>query len=138
MSEQAIQTEKRCRMEGCKRPYRAKSYCNVHYRAWRQGKLGKARYKICSEEECLGRREAMGLCKTHLEEWRAARGKGTASAEEKSGAEAEAAEKSADAEVAGETAKESVEAPAAEATGEMAKEPAEAPAQESKEEKSES
>lgn len=76
MSAQATEVEKRCRVEGCKRPYRAKSYCNVHYRQWRHGKLGKSRYKICSKAECLGKREAMGLCASHLNEWRAARGKG--------------------------------------------------------------
>ncbi|MDP3936569.1 MAG: hypothetical protein Q8R92_00350 [Deltaproteobacteria bacterium] len=81
MTAQVTQVEKRCRIEGCKRPYRAKSYCNVHYREWRQGKYGKARFKICSKEECLGKRDAMGLCETHLNEWRSARGKGSEAAE---------------------------------------------------------
>jgi len=32
-------------VEGCKRPYRAKGYCNVHYKQWRLGKLPKPRHK---------------------------------------------------------------------------------------------
>lgn len=92
MSEQATQTEKRCRIEGCKRPYRAKSYCNVHYRQWRQGKLRKARFKICTKEECLAPREARGLCKSHLEEWRASRGKDTPPAEASGSGKAEVKE----------------------------------------------
>jgi len=72
--------EKACRVQGCKRPYRAKSYCNVHYRQWRQGKLGKSRYKICSKEECLAKRHTGSLCEKHLEEARAAK-RGAAAAE---------------------------------------------------------
>ncbi len=78
MSETSKGAERRCRMKGCKRPYRAKSYCNVHYKRWRQGKLGKARYKICSKEECLQKRHQAGLCEAHFKEWRASRGKGGA------------------------------------------------------------
>ncbi len=71
---------KACRVKGCKRPYRAKSYCNVHYRQWRHGKLGKARYKICAKEECLGKRHAGSLCEKHAAEERAAK-RGAATAE---------------------------------------------------------
>ncbi len=38
-------SEKHCKVEGCKRPYRAKGYCNVHYRQWRKGLLPKSRIK---------------------------------------------------------------------------------------------
>ena len=57
--------EARCVMESCKRPYRAKGYCNVHYRQWRQGKLKKTRYKTCSQEECLKKVHLHSLCEEH-------------------------------------------------------------------------
>ena len=49
---EASREDKKCKMEGCKRPYRAKAYCNVHYRQWRHGALPKGRYKICTKEGC--------------------------------------------------------------------------------------
>ena len=64
-----------CKVKGCKRPYRAKSYFNVHYRQWRQGKLGKSRFKPCTKEECNGRRHQGSLCETHHNERLASRGK---------------------------------------------------------------
>ena len=36
-------SEKKCREEGCKVPYKAKGYCVKHYRLWRQHNLGRAR-----------------------------------------------------------------------------------------------
>lgn len=36
--------EKTCKIKGCKRPYRAKGYCNVHYKAWRKGELERTRH----------------------------------------------------------------------------------------------
>ena len=46
--------ERKCSVEGCKRPYRAKTYCVVHYQAWRRGEIEahKTRYKLCSKEAC--------------------------------------------------------------------------------------
>ena len=76
------QATRACKLKGCKRPYRAKSYCNVHYRQWRQGKLGKSRFKPCTKEECLGRRHAGSLCEVHHKESLSARGKGQASTAE--------------------------------------------------------
>ena len=58
---------KKCSVEGCKRPYRAKGYCGVHYRKWRRGELGKARYKTCSAEDCLKPMVRWGLCQGHHE-----------------------------------------------------------------------
>ena len=58
---------KKCRVEGCKRPYRAKGYCNVHYRKWRRGELAKPRYKICSAEDCRKPMVRWGLCQAHLD-----------------------------------------------------------------------
>lgn len=55
--EKAVRTtparaQKKCKVEGCKRPYRAKAYCIMHYRLWRHGELPKSRYKICTKEGC--------------------------------------------------------------------------------------
>jgi hypothetical protein len=69
--EQTVHTEasrqdKKCQTEGCKRPYRAKGYCNVHYRLWRHGELPKGRYKICTKEGCRKPRTFPGsLCEEH-------------------------------------------------------------------------
>ena len=61
--------EKKCKRKGCKRTYRAKGYCDLHYRKWRQGEYGKTRYKACSNEECLDRSFKKGLCEKHYAEW---------------------------------------------------------------------
>lgn len=61
----ATNTEKRCRIDKCKRPYQAKGLCNVHYREWRQGKHPKARYKICHHEACRKPTVRHGLCEAH-------------------------------------------------------------------------
>jgi hypothetical protein len=58
---------KKCRIEGCKRAYRAKGYCGVHYNEWRKGKLPKSRYKSCSGEECLKKVYMRGLCEEHYQ-----------------------------------------------------------------------
>lgn len=61
--------EAKCTKEGCKRPYRAKGYCNVHYKAWRRGEMEEhtARYKVCTKEGCKKPRAAQGsLCEEHL------------------------------------------------------------------------
>lgn len=57
-----------CSVEGCKRPYRAKTYCNVHYAAWRRGEIAShtGRYKICTKEACRKPRAANGsFCVEH-------------------------------------------------------------------------
>jgi hypothetical protein len=56
---------KKCSKEGCKRPYRAKGYCNVHYGQWRHGALPKGRYKICTKEACRKPRAKGSLCAEH-------------------------------------------------------------------------
>ena len=60
--------ESKCTIEGCKRPYRAKGYCNVHYKKWRQGDLPKGRYKICTKEGCRKPRAKGSLCAEHATE----------------------------------------------------------------------
>jgi len=67
--------EKKCRVKGCKRPYRAKGYCNVHYGKWRRGEMPKPRYKTCNynakkrkrgeKKECLKPVFRHGLCEEH-------------------------------------------------------------------------
>jgi hypothetical protein len=62
----AAAPRKPCSVEGCKRPYRARSYCRTHYRLWRRGEFGKKhRYKICSHEACRKKRSRGGLCEEH-------------------------------------------------------------------------
>ncbi len=63
----AEQSERKCRMEGCKRPYRAKGYCVTHYQAWRRGEIEghKARYKTCSKEGCKKPAGRYGVCDEH-------------------------------------------------------------------------
>ena len=58
-----------CKVEGCKRTYRAKGYCNVHYKKWRRGELeAKPRYKTCCEENCIQSWTlALGLRQAHAE-----------------------------------------------------------------------
>ena len=69
--------KKSCSVKGCKRPYRAKGYCNVHYHKWRNGELPKARYDTCNfgvnklkrgeKKECLKPVFRRGLCEEHFE-----------------------------------------------------------------------
>lgn len=61
---------KTCKAEGCKRVYRAKGYCTVHFHKWRRGEMPKkSRYKICGEENCRKPLFRFGLCETHYSEW---------------------------------------------------------------------
>ncbi len=59
--------EAQCSIAGCKRPYRAKSYCVVHYQAWRRGEVEghRARYRTCSKEACRKPVAQGGLCTEH-------------------------------------------------------------------------
>lgn len=56
----------KCSVEGCKKEYRAKGYCDRHYKAWKSGELGHARYKICETPACKKKRAAQGaMCEEH-------------------------------------------------------------------------
>ena len=81
--------ENKCKVENCKRPYRAKGYCNVHYKKWRGGEFGKTRYKTCKNEGCHKPMKRFGMCAEHFEAWMASR-KGTATAAASPTAPAEA------------------------------------------------
>ena len=75
--EDELAEEKSCKIKGCKRPYRAKGYCNVHYQKWRNGELEKPRYKTCNfgvnklkrgeKKECLKKVFRGGLCEEHYQ-----------------------------------------------------------------------
>ena len=66
-TEETTSGAKKCSVEGCKRPYRAKGYCVTHYKLWRRGELEghKARYKLCSKEACKKAAGRYGLCDEH-------------------------------------------------------------------------
>lgn len=55
----------KCSVEGCKRAYRAKSFCFFHFKKWRQGDLAHPRYHTCSHEACRKRATQHGLCAEH-------------------------------------------------------------------------
>ncbi len=57
-----------CQVKACKNPYRAKGYCDSHYRLWRSGAFGDARYTACSKEGCNKPVAGEGLCETHRAE----------------------------------------------------------------------
>jgi hypothetical protein len=57
---------KKCSVDKCKQPVRAKGYCRKHYGAWRRGKIGKKqRYNICCKEGCRKAAVAGGVCAEH-------------------------------------------------------------------------
>ena len=59
---------KACQVEGCKRPYRAKGYCQTHFKKWRRGEMPKKpRYKICGEENCRKPLFRFGRCEEHYQ-----------------------------------------------------------------------
>jgi hypothetical protein len=64
--------ERRCKVKGCQRPYRAKGYCRTHYRAWRRGDLPKPRYKRCKKEGCAKPMVRRGYCEEHAKKGAAA------------------------------------------------------------------
>ncbi|MBI5494916.1 MAG: vegetative protein [Deltaproteobacteria bacterium] len=69
----AARKDRKCSVEGCKNPYRAKGYCNGHYAHWRAGEYGKARFNTCSKPDCKKPVSLKGLCATHHKEWWTAR-----------------------------------------------------------------
>jgi hypothetical protein len=57
--------ENKCKIDGCKRVYRAKGYCTAHYQKWRKGAFGAKRYKICVSEGCRKQRSLGSHCEAH-------------------------------------------------------------------------
>lgn len=83
---------KKCCVANCKRPYRAKGYCNVHFNKWRRGELdAKPRYRTCGEENCKKQTFKAGYCEQHYTAWIASK-KPQAPAAKAPAAEAPAAE----------------------------------------------
>jgi hypothetical protein len=71
---QATEKAKNCKIEGCKRPYRAKGLCNVHYTKWRRGEMEKAgRYRTCANEGCKKPTFKKGYCEEHYSAWSASK-----------------------------------------------------------------
>ncbi|MBI2974106.1 MAG: hypothetical protein HYY43_00700 [Deltaproteobacteria bacterium] len=58
----------KCSIEGCKKPYRSKGYCSIHFKKWRAGEIEghKTRYKTCKEENCRKPLFKKGLCEQHF------------------------------------------------------------------------
>lgn len=62
------QVVKACKAPNCKRPYRAKGYCQIHFKKWRRGEMPKKpRYKTCKEENCKKPMVRWGLCEPHYQ-----------------------------------------------------------------------
>lgn len=61
--------ERGCKIAKCKREYRAKGYCRVHYKKWRRGEYGLARYKTCGSMDCKKPMVVnhFGLCEDHFQ-----------------------------------------------------------------------
>jgi len=66
----ARKKDRACQVKGCKNEYRAKGYCDEHYREWKSGAFGKARYESCAKEGCSKPMVKEGLCETHWKEKR--------------------------------------------------------------------
>ncbi len=57
-----------CSIPQCKKPYRAKGYCDVHYKKWRRGELPHSRYKTCYKEGCRQKVFKRAFCESHYHE----------------------------------------------------------------------
>lgn len=82
-TEKKKEVEKACKVKDCKRPYRSKGYCAIHFKKWRRGELEgakKGRYRICSEENCKKPTFKKGYCEQHYSAWSASK-KGTPASE---------------------------------------------------------
>ena len=112
-----------CKIEGCKRPYRAKGYCVSHYQKWRRGELdAKPRYKICCEENCRQPLFKKGYCEQHYSAWSASK------KHEQAKVETKAEEKPAEepkVETEAKVEEKSAEEPATEAPADKEEKPAE-------------
>lgn len=75
-------TKGTCKLDGCEGEVRGKGYCDRHYRAWRRGKLPKARYRTCNEKGCTKPTHHRGLCEEHFKSVYGKRSKAAAAAAE--------------------------------------------------------
>ena len=67
--------KKTCKIQGCKRSYRAKGLCFFHYSQWRRGEIEAKprRWKGCGKEECKKKVFQHGLCQAHFDAWKKSR-----------------------------------------------------------------
>lgn len=75
-TEKKAAADKACKVKDCKRPYRAKGYCSVHFKKWRRGELEgakKPRYRTCGEENCRKPVFKKGYCEQHYSAWSASK-----------------------------------------------------------------
>ena len=68
--QKGVARKRECQVKGCKNEYRAKGYCDEHYKMWRKGAFGDAYYMTCSKEGCRKPMHKAGLCETHFNESR--------------------------------------------------------------------
>ncbi len=63
--------DRHCEVKSCKREYRAKGYCNAHYKKWRQGEYGHRRYTSCSTASCNKpqNKNRHGYCEDHYQSY---------------------------------------------------------------------
>lgn len=56
-----------CSIDGCNRPYHARSWCQLHYERWKRlgDPLSTTLREICSIEGCEGKHLAKGFCSLH-------------------------------------------------------------------------
>ncbi len=64
MTEKAKQS---CSISGCKRTYRAKNYCDFHFKKWRKGELPHAPYKTCVQQGCRKKIFKSVMCEEHYQ-----------------------------------------------------------------------
>jgi len=62
---------KTCKIQNCAAEYKSKGYCKAHYKAWRNGKYGVARYKVCSDIACRTpmAQNRHGFCEQHYQNY---------------------------------------------------------------------
>ena len=63
--------DRHCEVKSCKREYRAKGYCNAHYKKWRQGEYGHRRYTSCATSACnkAQGKNRHGYCEDHYQSY---------------------------------------------------------------------
>lgn len=61
----------RCSVDGCESPYKAKGFCNAHYRRMLRHGFAEFPTRYCSVEGCEEVHYGNGLCRLHhLRQWR--------------------------------------------------------------------
>ncbi len=68
---QTPRADRHCAIASCKREYRAKGYCNSHYKKWKQGAYGIARFSSCGDLDCTKpmSMNRHGYCEDHYQNY---------------------------------------------------------------------